>query len=136
MTTFQYAKEATMNNLCLPIEIINIVKSFTFYDINTATKMKKVKKYKQKCMKTILDATFSNYKTTLQKELLEYNEENMAFYDGYWRFGYLNHSTETHYIQTENCTKCGNYVSEIYPQCIKCKCTVVENLISQYEFFQ
>lgn len=117
------------------MEIINIVKSFTFYDINTAKIMKNVKKYKKICMKTILDATFSNYKSTLQKELLEDNEENMMFHDGYWRFGYLNHPTEIHQLQTENCTKCGNYICEIYSECIKCNCRVAINQIN-YAFFQ
>ena len=138
MTSFQHAKEATIGNIQLPMDLINIVKSFVFYDIKTATIIKKVKECKKNTMKTITDATFSNYKKTLQQELLEYDEANMIFSDGTWSFVYINHPTESHQIQSENCTKCGDYVSEMYPLCIKCNCTVVENhndFINQYEFF-
>jgi hypothetical protein len=78
-TTPQHIKEATMNSLHLPIEVIDIIKSFTFYDIYTANEIKKVKVYKNIFIKTLNEACYSDYKRTISRELLEMDDENILF---------------------------------------------------------
>jgi hypothetical protein len=78
-TTPQHIKEATMNSLRLPMEVIDIIKSFTFYDIYTANEIKKVKVYKNRFIKTLKEACYSDYKRTISRELLEMDDENILF---------------------------------------------------------
>ena len=75
----QHIKEATMNSLHLPMEVIDIIKSFTFYDIYTANEIKKVKIYKNIFIKTLKEACYSDYKRTISRELLEMDDENILF---------------------------------------------------------
>ncbi len=119
----QHAKEATMNLLSLPTEIIDTIKSFSFYDINTANEIKKTKACKHQLMRIFKEATHSNYKTTIQRMFLEMDDENMLFQESEnWRFGFLYHPKETLYIGTQNCLQCGNYVSILYTHPIQCRC--------------
>ena len=68
-----------MNYLHLPKEVIDIIKSFTFYDIYTANEIKKVKVYKNIFIKTLNEACYSDYKRTISRELLEMDDENILF---------------------------------------------------------
>lgn len=154
----QHIKEVTMNSLRLPMEVIDIIKSFAFYDIHTANEIKKVKIYKNIFIKTLNEACYSDYKRTISRELLEMDDENILFdspktpetpvfyhwweddrelrdinmeeqqeedeYPEGWIFGFLNHPYEgTFCIFSQNCLKCGNYLSSIYmPEHIQCNC--------------
>lgn len=167
----QHIKEVTMNYLRLPMEVIGIIKSFTFYDIYTANKIKKVKFYKNIFVKTLNEACYSDYKRTISRELLEMDDENILFalparpktpvsyhwwnddrelrdiymeeqqqeeeeeYPEAWIFGFLNHPYEgTYCICSQNCLKCGNYLSSIYiPEIIQCNCN---RQIELPEFFE
>ncbi len=135
-TQHQHAKEATMNHLRLPMEIVDTIKSFTFYDINTAKKIKKTKAYKRILMRIFKEANYSNYKTTTERMFLEMDEENMVFQEGdIWRFGFVNHPRETLYIESQNCLQCGNYVSTFYTHPIQCKCNRQIQLFNLPSFF-
>ena len=179
----QHIKEVTMNSLRLPMEVIDIIKSFAFYDIHTANEIKKVKIYKNIFIKTLNEACYSDYKRTISRELLEMDDENILFdspktpetpetpvfyhwwdddrelrdiymeeqqeeddededdneeedeYPEGWIFGFLNHPYEgTFCICSQNCLKCGNYLSSIYmPEHIQCTCNTTFELP---EFFE
>lgn len=122
MLSQQHAKEITINALPIPFEIVDIVKSFVFYDMKSASIIKETKKHKKLTNRKIMEATFSNRKKTEEREYLEMDPDNMIFNDNSWRFGYLYHSTEDIQIQGTNCAICGNYECQIYPASIRCHC--------------
>jgi len=133
---YQHLKEITMNQLCLPIEIIDIIKSFTFYDINTANEIKKTKTHQKQVNRLLREVKYSNYKTTLERMSLEMDEDNMIFKPNEkLRFGFILHSTETVYIESYNCLQCGNYMSTLYASAIQCKCNRQMQIFNLPAFF-
>ncbi len=118
----QHRKEVNMNLLNLPMEVIDIIKSYSFYDIKSAGIIKKAKEQRSILNQLVTEVVFSNYIHTKQLELLEASLENMIFTQNYWAFGFSGHSTETIQLQGVMCLSCGDYETDIYPDCIRCKC--------------
>jgi hypothetical protein len=56
-----HTKEAILLHLAPPLEIIDIIKSFVFYDIKTATAIKQTKYYKKRVIEVINESTENNY---------------------------------------------------------------------------
>lgn len=125
----QHFKELLTNSIPLPHDIINVIKSYAFYDIKTANILKHVKFFKQKTNELIREALTNS---TID-QLVSIQEENPllhiyssmtlsrfmpilhdilhihANYPDSWGFGFILHPTETLQIQGYNCLKCGNY---------------------------
>ncbi len=124
--TNPYYKEFLTNNIVLPSEIVNIIKSYAFYDIKTANLLKNAKLTKRKVNNFIREA-LSNSTFDMISEISLDQPNNiimpiinyvpiMNLIDimemappGGWGFGFINHPTETVQLQGYNCLKCGNY---------------------------
>ena len=131
-----HIKEAILLHLTLPTELINIIKSFVFYDIKTANEIKKTKHQKLLVITAINESTENNYIVEQERDAIAMmDEENMLFQpSGIWLFGYINHSIETIQMgQVKFCLTCGNYISGIYHQQITCNCQ--NNTIELPDFF-
>lgn len=131
-----HTKEAILLQLVLPTELINIIKSFVFYDIKTANEIKQTKIFKLRFITAINESTENNYVVEKEREnIIAMDVENMLFQpSGIWLFGYINHPIETIQMgQVEFCLTCGNYISEIYHQQLICNCQ--NNTIELPDFF-
>jgi len=130
-----HTKEAIIHHFPLPLEIVDIVKSFVFYDIKTANIIKKTKYNKLILTKVINESNVNNHVIEQQRDFIELDHENMLFEpSGIWTFGYIGHPIETLQIdQVKFCLNCGNYISGIYHMRITCNCE--NNTIELPEFF-
>lgn len=134
MSNHQYLKELCINRLyILPIEVINIIKSFAFYDIKIASQIKNVKEMKKQLnnvvREALTDASLTDLLSDTPSENLRqlfsmYNLNDlmhMRMY-GSWGFGFIQHPVERVQFQGYNCSKCGNYRTHIYSDNICCFC--------------
>lgn len=113
----------------LPVDTLNIIKSFSFYDIETAakreTKHAAIKKWHHASMKRICQK-FQHHTISRFHPYAFYKEEG----DNDEKWILLNHNCRNICVQMQgdNCRKCGNYkrtyetnFAEL-PETIKCKC--------------
>lgn len=136
MSSVIYTKEAILQQLILPLELVDIIKSFVFYDIKTANAIKETKQHKMRFITAINESTENNYVVEQERDaIMAMDDENMLFQpSGVWLFGYINHPIETIQMgQIRFCLTCGNYMSDIYQQQITCNCE--NHYIELPEFF-
>lgn len=136
MSSIIHTKEAILTQLDLPFELVDIIKSFVFYDIKTANAIKQTKRYKMRVITAINESTENNYVVEQERDaIIEMDAENMLFQpSGIWLFGYINHPIETIQMgQIRFCLTCGNYISDIYHRKIICNC--VNHYMELPEFF-
>ena len=126
--TIQHFKELLTNTIPLPHELINVIKSYAFYDIKTANMLKQIKFFKQKTNNLIREALTDStidqlvsfqenpslhiYSSTTLSRFLPILDDILfirANYPDNWGFGFILHPTETLQIQGYNCLTCGNY---------------------------
>jgi hypothetical protein len=109
----------------LPVDTLNIIKSFCFYDIETATK--NAAKWHNARMKRICQKF--KYHTISRLHPYAFYEEDIIWYNEE-RWILLNHNCRNICVQMQgdNCRICGNYkrtyetsFAEL-PASIKCKC--------------
>jgi hypothetical protein len=98
MTTLISEKLITINNIKLPMDLINIIKSYTYYDINSLGYIKYLSK-KNPNLEKIKSAISRNN----NQNYFDDNDSNES-----WLFGFVD-GIETLQFQCINCAKCGNY---------------------------
>jgi len=114
-----------INRLPLPMDVVNIIKDYLFYDIPTARIISESKRCKYHTHLLINSAVSRSNSFEEENDIIE--EE-----DGeYWVFGFQErqHEHERLQMQAINCKKCGEYILSILmidyhiqPQ-IVCRCT-------------
>jgi hypothetical protein len=114
----------------LPVDILNIIKSFSFYDIETAAKLEakraNIKKMHNARMKRIC-FKFQHHTISRRHPYAFYKEEE----DDGEKWILLNHNIRNICVQMQgdNCRKCGNYKRTyetdfaLLPASIKCYCS-------------
>jgi hypothetical protein len=126
--TNQHFKELLTNSISLPHDVINVIKSYAFYDIKTANMLKQIKLLKKKTNDLIREAltnsTIDQFVSFQQNPSLLISSSAAlsrflpilddilyihANYPDSWGFSFIEHPTETVQIQGYNCLKCGNY---------------------------
>jgi len=102
-----------LDKLKIPLETIDIIKSFTFYKIHSHTYYKIISKTKA----PLLD------KFTRIKYISRIS-------DGHWRLGLLTHDNPEEYsqLQAVNCVYCGEFVHAGWRSYIKYNCATPPNL--------
>ena len=110
----------------LPFCILDIIKSFLFYDIKTYKIIQDTKLNKEKMLYLINDAVFSRANNFDDHPYYSDNGEHWAF------GGYLDEKIA---LQAENCYYCGNYISHskdptIFSDNIYCKCDIEDEILS------
>ena len=130
MSYTQHIKEFLISNIILPNDITNVIKSFAFYDIKTASLIKQSKLTKRRTNKLIKEAV-SDVRIS-EIHLIDRDDPSYSIICGLydtkftspesWGFGYFYHSTERTQIQGYNCLKCGNYKPQFYIERICCSC--------------
>jgi hypothetical protein len=103
----QYYKEFMLNCVKLPMDVITVIKSFSFYDLKMAKIIRKAKEDKRKINQTILEAVTIQHPTT--EEVIFYGTVD-EYLPEHWAFGYIDHPTERIQLQGLNCLNCGNYM--------------------------
>jgi len=95
------AKQLIMNEIRLPTDMINIIKDYSFYNIEEVAK-----KNKEKVCRAIVSAEFSRANRFNSDPEYSDGDEN-------WVFGYeyeTNGYGEKIQLQARNCSECGNYI--------------------------
>jgi hypothetical protein len=90
-----------MNEIRLPMDMINIIKEYSFYNI-----IEEAKKNKEKVCRVILSAEYSRANRFNHDPTYSDNDEN-------WCFGYAHLDSscvESIQLQATNCSICGNYI--------------------------
>jgi len=112
------AKQVAINQLYkIPLEVLDIVKSYLWYDVQTA----KVRKNKQEICDKIGVARSRNNLDSEYDDLSEF-----------WYFGLeqtKNNGLHELVICGQNCFKCGNYLPVLYsvfPETAACRCFEME----------
>ena len=92
-----------MNRLNLPREILDMMKSYLFYDKKTYNIIQNAKKQKQ-----ITNGLINNAEMSRANHFR--NNPNYYEEDEFWAFGFsAHHPTENLQLQAINCYYCGNY---------------------------
>jgi hypothetical protein len=94
-------KQLIMNEIRLPMDMINIIKEYSFYNIVEETKKKK-----EKVCRAIVSAEFSRANRFNSDPTYSDNDES-------WMFGYdyeTNAYGEEIQLQATICSTCGNYI--------------------------
>ena len=84
-------KQIIINQLNIPIDTANIIKSYLFYDL-IESNSRHIKKLTNHLLKSI---TYINYK---------------KLYTAYIAVGFMNLTNENLQLQCEICSSCGNYI--------------------------
>jgi hypothetical protein len=110
-------KQVAINQLYkIPLEVLDIVKSYLWYDVQTAS----VRKHKQEVCDKI--------KVAISRNTTDIEEDYLS---EFWYFGLdqIKRSNHHHFaIHGQNCFTCGNYIPvlfSIFPEKIACRC--IEN---------
>jgi len=104
----------------LPEDVLNVVKDFAFYDIDTWTIIQRAREAKLRAMEIIRHA--------VTKYTLEEDETNEM-----WCFMCYTHLNEKTQMQASNCSTCGNYKHFGYlPETIICHCQLEEEQEQEY----
>lgn len=98
----------TMNGIQLPIEMIETIKSFLFYEKDVGEQRMRKKTINDK----ILNAQFSRFQ----------EEKQNRCSTEHWSFGFIEDNQENLQLQGMNCDCCGNYIFGIAPDNILCIC--------------
>ena len=108
-------KQLIMNEIRLPMDMINIIKEYSFYNIVEETKKNKIK----------INIAIRSAEYTRANR----NDDDPDYSDNdeHWSFGYNLSTTicETLQLQAENCSTCGNYIHychEFIIKAIVCHC--------------
>jgi len=92
-----------MNRLNLPYDVVNVIKSFLFYDIKTYVVILNIKIQKQITHILFMNDAISRANKFDNNPSYSDNEED-------WAFGFSGrHYTENLQLQGTNCGRCGNY---------------------------
>jgi hypothetical protein len=94
-------KQLIMNEIRLPMDVINIIKDYSFYNIEQVAK-----KNKEKVSRAIDSAEYSRANRFNNDPTYSDNDEN-------WAFGYAygeKYYGERIQLQATNCSVCGNYI--------------------------
>ena len=141
MTTNQITTTMTkllhINRLYLPVDILEYIKPYLFYDVKTYEIIQNIKIQKQ-IINILINEALS------RKNSLYYSPYPIGFPDFVedWVFGFPgDHVTERLQMQATNCYDCGNYKDDpnmIYhrhipfPNKIYCKCPIEEYIEHEY----
>jgi len=111
-----------VNRLNFPREILDVIKSYLFYDTKTYNIIQYAKKQKQITNDLINTAEMSRANNFG-------NDPNYTDDEEFWLFGFMSeHLTEDIQLQSINCYYCGNYIQHThyyemnYPKRIYCIC--------------
>jgi hypothetical protein len=104
----------------LPFSILDIIKSFLFYDIKTYEIIENTKLNKEKFL-YLIDNSFLNRSNNFD-DMSDYSD-NLE----HWAFGFGENSDEKLSMQAINCYLCGNYIlhsgnENLFSDNIYCKC--------------
>jgi hypothetical protein len=106
MTDVIFTKQLLINSFIskkIPNELLDIIKTFCFYDINHANLIKKIKNAKKEC---IYQINISISRNNTYDFFSEYSQ--------YWCFISNNDfSYKNIHLTAINCKKCGNYITNI-----------------------
>jgi len=132
MSTF---RQLTINKLNFPYELKDIIKSYCFYDTNTAILIIFIKMIKKQIVKQINEALYSRKNGRLDYDNADeysYNDDrNIDFDDtiirinindnnGHWCFNVDENEIQ---FRAVNCIVCGNYIySSVLHNNISCSC--------------
>jgi hypothetical protein len=110
----------------LPFCILDIIKSFLFYDIKTYKIMQDTKLNKGKMLYIINNIDLSRANNFDDHPYYSDNEEHWSF------GGYLDEKIA---LQAENCYYCGNYINHskdptLFSDDIYCKCDIEDEILS------
>ena len=97
-------KLLTINKINLPLDVLNIVKDYMFYTLNSMTHVRKLITEKKE-LDLIKKAWSRNNILNI------FNQHSSRLYEEHWIFGftYENGPNETVQLQGVNCKKCGEY---------------------------
>jgi hypothetical protein len=134
MNTLIKEQLVAVNNMILPLDVINIIKSYAYYDTNSVEYAKKLAE-KNPTLEKIKKAISRNN----NKDYFENSDKNEL-----WLFGFDEDTHEKIQLQCVNCSKCGNYkdVSEdtilkyIIRKKIPILCLCSDNeYLQEYEYY-
>ena len=96
-----YHKQFLINNIIIPVEVSEIIKSFCFYDIQTWKSLQLIKSKKNE-----IDMNFKNntVSRTNPNEYFSDSDDNE-----HWIFSYKITTMNEIQFQATNCKYCGNY---------------------------
>jgi hypothetical protein len=103
MNIVSLTKLIAVNAICLPNELIEVVKDYAFYDKSSLPYIKKMSSFKAPINDTIKHAISRNNPRIFQDSVEDPNAEE------YWCFGFDDDDTERLQLQGNNCFRCGNY---------------------------
>ena len=116
-----------MNRLNLPYDVVDVIKSFLFYDIKTYIVI-----LNSKIQKQIIHILFMNH--ALSRANKFDNKPSYTDNEEDWAFGFSGrHYTEKLQLQAINCGRCGNYKFHSYmddfeyPNHIYCVCHIEDD---------
>ena len=123
-----YKKQLVIHCIKIPVELIDIIKSFCFYD-NKSILMAKTEKF-IKFKKTRIVMMFSYF--TISRFMHGIPEDGDIVLDDeseYWTILNHTHKTIEFTLEATNCKCCGNYKNTSrnftsLPKIIKCICTI------------
>jgi hypothetical protein len=94
-------KQLIINEIRLPMDMINIIKEYSFYNIEEIAKQNK-----EKVSRVIVSAEYTRANRFGNNPTYSDNEE-------FWAFGFAHRDSscvESLQIQATNCSTCGNYI--------------------------
>jgi hypothetical protein len=116
-----------MNRLHLPYDVVDVIKSFLFYDIKTYIIILNSKIQKQIIHILLMNDAISRANHFNNQPSYTDNEED-------WAFGFSGlHPTEDLQLQAINCGRCGNYMTHTnmyafpYSNHIYCTCHLIDD---------
>lgn len=119
-----YKKQLVINCMRIPKEMINIIKSFCFYD-NKSILMEKTEKFikfkKKRIVMMLRDFTISRFRPCVEDGIILDDESE------YWTIINHTHKQIEFTLEATNCKCCGNYKNTSknftsLPKIIKCLC--------------
>ena len=121
-----YKKQIVINRIRIPKEMINIIKSFCFYD-NKSILMAKTEKFikfkKTRIVMMFRDFTISRFRPGFPEDVILDDESE------YWTIINFTHRRDEFQLEATNCKCCGNYKNTSrnfasLPKTIKCNCII------------
>lgn len=98
--------QLVINKLSLFYEMLDIIKSFCFYDKKTYNIIQNAKLQKNQLIHAI---SIAITRANNFDNIPEYSDD-----DGHWMFGYIHNITDKIQMQADNCYYCGNYIQYKY----------------------
>jgi len=102
-------KLLAINNIRLPLDVLNIVKDYTFYTVNSMAHVRKLITEKKEL--PLIKRAWSR-----NNILNRFHYETDRMFEEHWIFGFTreNGPNETLQLQGVNCKKCGEYETNRY----------------------